>query len=220
MTKYDIMDKRTARFIKVSGKKYLKISEAARFLGVTPLTLRNWDKKGKLPALRHSANNYRNYPLSQLKEFKARGLKPKIQEVKGFKKAIFWRAKDFVLAKKRLDILVTPEATTPPDPKTDKFITKNLKQAHNRGVKIRIIRNLEGLDQLKRAKETFKEGTRHFPLHGLQFTIRDRQLVRLEIPTANPDKRLNLIIEDKNIAQTFSLFFENLWKKAKPLERR
>lgn len=30
-------------------------------LGVTTLTLRNWDNKGKLVALRHPLNNYRVY---------------------------------------------------------------------------------------------------------------------------------------------------------------
>ncbi|KKS89940.1 MAG: hypothetical protein UV65_C0024G0001 [Parcubacteria group bacterium GW2011_GWF2_43_11] len=29
-------------------KKYLTIKEVAKVLGVTPLTLRNWDKAGKL----------------------------------------------------------------------------------------------------------------------------------------------------------------------------
>lgn len=214
------MNKRVSRFIKLSGEKHLKISEAARFLGVTPLTLRNWDKKGKLTTFRHPANNYRLYPLDQLKEFKIRGLKPKVQEVRGFKKAVFWRANDFTLAKKSLDILVTPEATTPLNPKIDKLITKELKGARKRGIQIRFIRNLEDPDQLRRAKQTFEEGTKHLPLHGLQLTIRDSQVVRLEIPTADPDERLNLIIDDQNIAKTFSLFFENLWKKAKTINKR
>lgn len=39
----------------------VKIKEAAKMLGVTPLTLRNWDKAGKLQALRHPINNYRVY---------------------------------------------------------------------------------------------------------------------------------------------------------------
>ncbi len=42
-------------------KKYLKIKEVAEILGVTPLTLRNWDKAGKLTAYRHPINNYRIY---------------------------------------------------------------------------------------------------------------------------------------------------------------
>lgn len=42
-------------------KKYVTVNEAASLLGVTPLTLRNWDKAGKLVALRNPLNNYRIY---------------------------------------------------------------------------------------------------------------------------------------------------------------
>ncbi|MEK7642941.1 MAG: MerR family DNA-binding transcriptional regulator [Patescibacteria group bacterium] len=42
-------------------KQYITIKEASEMLGVTPLTLRNWDKKGKLVAYRHPLNNYRVY---------------------------------------------------------------------------------------------------------------------------------------------------------------
>jgi hypothetical protein len=41
--------------------KLVTIKEVSRLLGVTPLTLRNWDKAGKLKALRHPLNNYRVY---------------------------------------------------------------------------------------------------------------------------------------------------------------
>jgi len=42
-------------------KKYFTIKEAAKIIGVTPLTLRNWDKNGKFRASRHPINNYRIY---------------------------------------------------------------------------------------------------------------------------------------------------------------
>ncbi|MFH1473212.1 MAG: helix-turn-helix domain-containing protein [bacterium] len=45
---------------------YFSIKEASEILGVTPLTLRNWDKSGKFPAQRHPMNNYRVYKLSAL----------------------------------------------------------------------------------------------------------------------------------------------------------
>ncbi len=45
---------------------YFSIKEAAEILGVSPLTLRNWDKSGKFKAQRHPMNNYRVYRLSAL----------------------------------------------------------------------------------------------------------------------------------------------------------
>jgi excisionase family DNA binding protein len=40
---------------------FLTVKEASKMLGVTPLTLRNWDKSGKLTASRHPMSNYRIY---------------------------------------------------------------------------------------------------------------------------------------------------------------
>ncbi len=50
-------------------KNFLRIKEAAEFLGVTELTLRNWDRNGKLAAHRHPANNYRLYKIADLERF-------------------------------------------------------------------------------------------------------------------------------------------------------
>ncbi|MEK7596122.1 MAG: MerR family DNA-binding transcriptional regulator [Patescibacteria group bacterium] len=50
-------------------KRFLTIKEAAKFLEVAPLTLRNWDKTGKLAARRHPINNYRVYTISELEDF-------------------------------------------------------------------------------------------------------------------------------------------------------
>ncbi len=47
---------------------YFSIKEAAEILGVTPLTLRNWDRSGKFPAQRHPMNNYRVYKMSALEK--------------------------------------------------------------------------------------------------------------------------------------------------------
>jgi len=47
-------------------KQYLTIKETSEILGVTPLTLRNWDKKGKLIARRHPVNNYRVYKREEI----------------------------------------------------------------------------------------------------------------------------------------------------------
>ena len=42
-------------------KKYISIKDAAKMLGVSALTLRNWDNSGKFPAGRHPISNYRVY---------------------------------------------------------------------------------------------------------------------------------------------------------------
>ena len=45
---------------------YITIKQASKILGVEPLTLRNWDKNGKLKAHRHPMNNYRVYKIEDL----------------------------------------------------------------------------------------------------------------------------------------------------------
>ncbi|MBA7611111.1 hypothetical protein ES703_18328 [subsurface metagenome] len=51
------------------AKKYLTLKEVAKMLGVTPLTLRNWDKAGKLKAYRNPINNYRVYKPEEIELF-------------------------------------------------------------------------------------------------------------------------------------------------------
>jgi len=50
-------------------REYLSIKEAAKALGTTPLTLRNWDNKGILTAYRNPVNNYRVYRTDQIELF-------------------------------------------------------------------------------------------------------------------------------------------------------
>jgi excisionase family DNA binding protein len=47
--------------------EYLTVSQAAEFLGVSPWTLRNWDKAGKLRPVRHPKNGYRIYRHADLR---------------------------------------------------------------------------------------------------------------------------------------------------------
>ncbi len=51
------------------ARKYLSIKQASYVIGVTPLTLRNWDKAGKLCSYRNPINNYRYYRVDQLEAF-------------------------------------------------------------------------------------------------------------------------------------------------------
>jgi len=50
------------------AKLYITIKQASRILEVSPLTLRNWDKNGKLKAHRHPMNNYRVYKIEDLEK--------------------------------------------------------------------------------------------------------------------------------------------------------
>ena len=47
---------------------YITIKKAAKLLHVTPLTLRNWDRRGILRPYRNPVNNYRLYRLEQIEE--------------------------------------------------------------------------------------------------------------------------------------------------------
>lgn len=47
-------------------KKFLTVNEVARLIGVSPLTIRNWDQKGKLRAYRNPVNNYRMYKIEEV----------------------------------------------------------------------------------------------------------------------------------------------------------
>ena len=46
--------------------KYITIKDASSILGMSKITLRNWDKSGKLKAHRHPFNNYRVYKLEDI----------------------------------------------------------------------------------------------------------------------------------------------------------
>jgi MerR family transcriptional regulator, copper efflux regulator len=47
-------------------RDYLRISDAAEYLGVSPNTLRNWENAGKIVAHRHPVNHYRLFRRQDL----------------------------------------------------------------------------------------------------------------------------------------------------------
>ena len=47
-------------------KKFLTVGDVARLLGITPLTVRNLDARGKLTAYRNPVNNYRLYKVEDV----------------------------------------------------------------------------------------------------------------------------------------------------------
>jgi excisionase family DNA binding protein len=46
--------------------EFMRINEAADYLGVCRNTLRNWCREGKIPEYRHPVNNYRLFKVSDL----------------------------------------------------------------------------------------------------------------------------------------------------------
>jgi excisionase family DNA binding protein len=47
-------------------RDYFRISQAADYLGVSPNTLRNWERAGKIKAHRHPVNHYRLFRQQDL----------------------------------------------------------------------------------------------------------------------------------------------------------
>lgn len=51
-------------------REFLQVSEAADYIGVSPQTLRRWDRSGRLTAVRRPENGYRYYRRSDLEPFR------------------------------------------------------------------------------------------------------------------------------------------------------
>ncbi|MEK7659097.1 MAG: helix-turn-helix domain-containing protein [Patescibacteria group bacterium] len=49
-------------------KQFLTVKQVSKILGVTSLTIRNWDKRGKLQAYRNPINNYRVYKVEDVEK--------------------------------------------------------------------------------------------------------------------------------------------------------
>ena len=47
-------------------KDYMRVKEAAEFLGVSPNTIRNWGREGKIPVRRNPVNDYRLFLRTDL----------------------------------------------------------------------------------------------------------------------------------------------------------
>lgn len=47
-------------------RDFLRVSEAAEYLGVSPNTLRNWVNAGKIMSVRHPVNDYRLFKQADL----------------------------------------------------------------------------------------------------------------------------------------------------------
>ncbi len=58
--------------------EYMRIKDAAEFLGVTQNTLRNWERENKLRVYRNPQNGYRLYDKEDLEEL-LNNIKPNLK---------------------------------------------------------------------------------------------------------------------------------------------
>lgn len=58
------------KVVVMSETRYLSISEAAKYLGVSAQTLRRWEATGKIKSVRHPLSGYRFYQLADLAPFR------------------------------------------------------------------------------------------------------------------------------------------------------
>ncbi len=49
-------------------RDFLKVKDAAEFLGISPSTVRNWERSGKLASYRNPINGYRLFRKSDLEQ--------------------------------------------------------------------------------------------------------------------------------------------------------
>ena len=68
-------------------RDYLRISEAAEYLGVSPNTLRNWENAGKLVAHRHPVNKYRLFKREELDALLKQAQQPKEKDPSELRKS-------------------------------------------------------------------------------------------------------------------------------------
>lgn len=78
----------------------LTVKEVAKLLGVTPLTVRNWDARGKLTAHRHPLNNYRVYKVADIEN-----IVKELDSSKGVKKPFLKAPEKPQFRKLKIDVL-------------------------------------------------------------------------------------------------------------------
>lgn len=190
---------------------FFTVSEVAKILSVHPNTLRNWERQKKLLPQRDEVTRYRYYSQEQIKEYLIRGSVPKIEIKWGYDNSIKARIEEVTSVKNSLDVLVSSEASTQKE--IDDELFELWKERLSEGVRPRFIRNLDNSQMRERAESNARLGikTKHRNVVGVTFSIRDKKVVRIEVPSDNPQERLNLFIRDPKVAKSFSILFEKLW---------
>ena len=134
----------------------------------------------------------------------------------GEKQAIEVRISGWNEIKKENLILIAPEATLNlPLPKS---VLARKKAVNEDKIKTRFIENINSPQSLEKNLKRLEQGieVRYLDHHGYSMSIRDESIVVLEFPFPIDDL-INFKIYDKNLAKSLKIFFNDLWKKAKPL---
>ncbi len=196
------------------NKSFLTISEAADVLGVHPNTLRAWEKRKKLIPERDEVTGYRQYSKKQIRDYLLRGSCPKIEMRWGYDYSVKARREELSLARKSIEALVSSESTTS-SVSLDQELFSLLEETIRLGVRVRFIRDLSSEEMKRRAQRMSRMGvkTRDRKVSGVTFSVRDGKMVRIEVPSDNPDQRLNLVIRDRKMTRSFLLLFEKLWQE-------
>ena len=76
-------DTRTRKYpFMPTTSEFLLVTEAAEFLGVSPNTMSNWGRDGKVTEYRHPVNNYRLFKRSELERIRKKLVSPSPRRVK------------------------------------------------------------------------------------------------------------------------------------------
>ena len=136
--------------------------------------------------------------------------------VHGKENAIRVRIRDYNSIKKTYDVVVSPAITTPAKQPT---LREDIKKAKNRGVKMRYIRTLANKEERNKVRFELKIGCKVRIISydpGITFGVMDKTSVRLELKDAKYGW-VNIYIQNKALAETFTEYFESMWKRAKPI---
>lgn len=96
--------------------KFLKIKEAADYLGVTEQTLRNWDKSGKLEPQRHVNSNYRLYDKQTLDKIQ------RVSSKKNFSSQVEYISRTYLDTSVLIKYLLWPDIKEPGSIKLQNFL--------------------------------------------------------------------------------------------------
>lgn len=150
--------------------------------------------------------------LSEAFKKQSLGKEENILILRGYENAVRRRIRDLSHTKKEYCAFVGKEVTTP----NLEMLSRELKNAVNRGVKIRLLRNICNKEELEKAQRAIDLGaeTKNFPLEGFSMSVCDSKIVWIEFPDKRFE-RVNIKIENEHFAKAVHDYFEKIWKDAK-----